>query len=164
VYWYVSVAATKEEQHDVGALLRRRLTGFPGVMKEIVAATDPATIVRTALYDLAPLNKWFKNNVVLLGDAAHASTPYLGQGAAQAMEDAHVLATVLAHLSAEDALGLFQQKRAKKAHMVVQLSRMMGHLSHMRNPVLRAARNIALRSTPAFVTQRQMNQLFALSN
>jgi 2-polyprenyl-6-methoxyphenol hydroxylase-like FAD-dependent oxidoreductase len=163
VYWYMSIAPAKDDQNDVSSLLRQRLVDFPKIMRDMVAATDPTTILRTVLYDLAPLSKWFKDNVVLLGDAAHASTPYLGQGAAQAMEDAHTLATVLAHYPVKDALGRFQQSRVKKAHMVVQLSRTMGHLSHIRNPILRTVRNIALRSTPGFVTRRQMNQLFTVS-
>ena len=159
----MSVTPAKGDQNDVGSLLREHLVDFPEIMRDIVAATDPTAILQTPLYDLAPLNKWFNGNVVLLGDAAHASTPYLGQGAAQAMEDAHVLATMLAQYPVGDALDRFQQNRAKKANMVVQLSRTMGHLSHIRNLILRAVRNIALLSTPAFVTRRQMNQLFTVS-
>jgi salicylate hydroxylase len=49
-----------------------------------------------ALHDLVPLSRWTDGRVTLLGDSAHASTPYNGNGAAQAIEDAYVLGALLA--------------------------------------------------------------------
>ena len=49
-----------------------------------------------ALYDRDPLQEWSRGRVTLLGDSAHAMLPYLAQGAAQSIEDACVLAAVLA--------------------------------------------------------------------
>lgn len=62
-----------------------------------------------ALYDMEPLKRWSLDRVTLLGDAAHFMLPYLGQGAAQAMEDATVLAGYLKHINNGDAETLLQQ-------------------------------------------------------
>jgi 2-polyprenyl-6-methoxyphenol hydroxylase-like FAD-dependent oxidoreductase len=62
----------------------------------VLEASDEATILRNDVYYLDPLPAWSKGGVVLLGDAAHATTPGIGQGAAQAIEDAVVLARSLA--------------------------------------------------------------------
>src|SRR5699024_4500550 len=52
-----------------------------------------------ALYDMDPLERWGLNRITLLGDAAHFMLPYLGQGAAQAMEDATMLSGFLSNKS-----------------------------------------------------------------
>jgi salicylate hydroxylase len=49
-----------------------------------------------ALHDLIPLSRWTVDRVTLLGDSAHASTPFNGAGAAQAIEDAYMLGALLA--------------------------------------------------------------------
>lgn len=65
---------------------------FPSPVPEILAASNVKDTIRTDLCDFAPISSWFRNHVVLMGDAAHAMTPNLGQGGAQAIEDAFVLA------------------------------------------------------------------------
>jgi 2-polyprenyl-6-methoxyphenol hydroxylase-like FAD-dependent oxidoreductase len=59
--------------------------------------------------DLQPINSWFKGNVCLIGDAAHATTPNMGQGACQAIEDANILAQCLYKYKPEMAFPLFQK-------------------------------------------------------
>lgn len=51
----------------------------------MIEATDESDILRNAVYYLEPLPRWSAGRVVLLGDAAHATTPGVGQGAAQAI-------------------------------------------------------------------------------
>jgi len=62
----------------------------------------------TGIYDRAPLPNWSKGRVTLLGDAAHAMVPHVGQGATQAVEDGFFLATLLADASSTDIARLFQ--------------------------------------------------------
>jgi 2-polyprenyl-6-methoxyphenol hydroxylase-like FAD-dependent oxidoreductase len=62
---------------------------------ELIAATDPAAIMINMAGDQQPARSWSKGPVTLIGDAAHALTPNLGQGACMAMEDALVLANCL---------------------------------------------------------------------
>ena len=68
--------------------------GWHPAVTEMVGATDVGA--RWALHDLAPLERWHTDRVVLMGDAAHAMVPHQGQGANQTIEDAIVLADCLA--------------------------------------------------------------------
>jgi FAD-dependent urate hydroxylase len=77
------------------------------------------------IHDLPPLVRWSDRRVTLLGDAAHATAPTLGQGGCQAMEDAILLARCLGSttLGVEDGLIRYQAKRKERAEMIVTRSR-----------------------------------------
>lgn len=68
-----------------------------------------------ALYDRAPLARWGKGAVTLLGDAAHPMLPYLAQGAAMAIEDAAVLAQRLADTRSDPAAAMRRYERQRRA-------------------------------------------------
>lgn len=81
---------------------------------------------RWAMYDRAPLDQWTRGRVSLLGDAAHAMLPFFAQGAAQALEDAFVLAECLRGVdpgSAPLALQRYEAIRRPRAGHVQQMSR-----------------------------------------
>ena len=75
--------------------VRTLADAFPGVVATVVEDTDPEDLIVTPLADLPALPRWSRGSVALLGDAAHAMTPNLGQGGAQAIEDALVLSRIL---------------------------------------------------------------------
>lgn len=77
------------------AELLRRFGHWPAPIPELLAAVPPDRVLRHDIHDLPPLSGYVRGRVVLLGDAAHAMTPNLGQGACQALEDAVVLAACL---------------------------------------------------------------------
>lgn len=81
---------------------------------------------RWAIYDRDPLERWTAGRVTLLGDAAHAMLPFFAQGAAQAIEDAFVLAECLRRAAPGDALHALQryeQIRRPRASRVQLMSR-----------------------------------------
>lgn len=89
----------------------------------IVSASDTK---RWALYDRAPLDKWTEGRITLLGDAAHAMFPFFAQGAAQAVEDAAVLALCLRNASPDsvtEALQLYEEIRKPRTTEVQLASR-----------------------------------------
>jgi len=96
-----------------------------------------------ALYDRDPLMRWSRGRATLLGDSAHAMLPYLGQGAAMALEDACVLAAMVARhgddLSA--ALAAYEQIRAPRARAAVMGSRERARENHLASPWKRLARD-----------------------
>jgi 2-polyprenyl-6-methoxyphenol hydroxylase-like FAD-dependent oxidoreductase len=91
--------------------------------------------------------------VVLLGDAAHAMTPNLGQGANQALEDAVVLAVVVA---AGGALAGYDRQRRRRSQQVARTSRRIGRMSRIENRFAVAARNTLMRLTPPRIALRSM--------
>ena len=167
VYWFVAADAPAGESRtpmENANELRAMLASFPNPVSWLLDATAPVDILRTDMYDLAPFDGWSRDRVVLLGDAAHATTPNLGQGAAQAIEDALVLAEQLdTHTRVSDALKSYEIIRQPKTRFIIERSRQIGRVAHVANPVGRAMRNLAVRCTPASVARRQMNRLYAIN-
>jgi len=79
-----------------------------------------------ALYDMPQLDRWSSNRITLLGDAAHFMLPYLGQGAAQAMEDAVVLSGYLKDIKkgnhVSELLTRYERMRKPRASMVQMMA------------------------------------------
>ena len=89
-----------------------------------------------AMWDHPPAPTYTKGRIAMMGDAAHATTPYQGQGAGQAIEDALVLATLLAEVSdlrmIQNAFLAYDQVRRMRTQRVVSTSRDSGQLVGMR--------------------------------
>lgn len=105
--------------------LAERLAGFGGLIAEALAqVTDPAAVVHSRISQVTVEEPWHLGRIALAGDAAHASTPHLAQGAAMAVEDALVLAQSLdAADSVEAALTAWEERRRPRALWVQALSR-----------------------------------------
>ena len=105
--------------------LARRLAMFSGPVAEALAAvTDPASVVYSRISQVTVEEPWHVGRVVLAGDAAHASTPHIAQGAAMAVEDALVLARSLeAEADVTAALDAWEARRRPRAMWVQAMSR-----------------------------------------
>ncbi|MFF9072060.1 FAD-dependent monooxygenase [Streptomyces sp. NPDC014872] len=105
--------------------LAERLTMFSGPVAEALAAvTDPAAVVYSRISQVTVEEPWHVGRVVLAGDAAHASTPHIAQGAAMAVEDALVLAQSLdAEDDVDSALEAWEARRRPRAMWVQAMSR-----------------------------------------
>jgi 2-polyprenyl-6-methoxyphenol hydroxylase-like FAD-dependent oxidoreductase len=107
--------------------LRKRLAGYGGLLGEAARqVTDPALVVYRPLEACIMPDPWYQGRVVLIGDAAHAATPHLGQGAAMAVEDAVVLAEELGERDIDDALVAFMARRFERAKLVGTSSIQLG--------------------------------------
>ena len=103
-----------------------------------------------ALYDRDPLPQWGKGRVSLLGDSAHPMLPYLGQGAASAVEDACILARILdqGEGSIEAMLQRYEALRKPRTTRMQLVSRERAKENHLTSPVARLMRDakVAFRS------------------
>jgi len=116
--------AEPDEPAGRKAELQRRFSEWHEPITAVLNATDESAILRNDVYYLEHLPRWTNGRIVLLGDAAHATTPGVGQGAAQAIEDAVVLAAQLAHENdLADALGRYESIRKPRAESVQKISR-----------------------------------------
>ena len=110
--------------------------------------------------DFAPVQNWNRNRTVLIGDAAHATLPYLAQGAAMALEDACVLSNAIQNSSKlEIAFQDFSNLRFKRTSAVQNRSRQLGRIYHAKGP-LRLARNIALKTLPQRAFTKQFSWIY----
>ncbi len=118
--WDRSVRPAPDELADV---LRAALEGYGGLTAAVRDnyLTDSRAIVFRPLDWLIAPPPWHRGRVVLIGDAAHAFLPHLGQGAAQAIEDGIVLAECLAtYDDLEAAFGRYVDRRYERCRLVIQ--------------------------------------------
>lgn len=149
----INTPAASERFASIGvADFRRLFSDFGGPARPVLDALTPET--KLIYGDLAEIvqPRWITDRVALLGDAAHAMTPNLGQGAAMAMEDAAVLAKLIAKgRPMPQTLQDYEERRRPRAERVQRTSRRQGRLSQAENPALCALRNLLVRLTPESV-------------
>ncbi|MCA9914537.1 MAG: FAD-dependent monooxygenase, partial [Anaerolineae bacterium] len=113
VYWFGTEnrpANTPPADHK--SRLREVFGNWHDPIPALIEAVPAEAILYNDIADLQTLPNWIDGRAVLLGDAAHATTPNMGQGACQAMEDGQVLAQMLQrHTSIAAALNAYQQER-----------------------------------------------------
>lgn len=168
IYWGVARRAPEngsDPPEGLHPMLTRFLAGYPEVTHRIVDSSPEPEIIRTPIYDRDPEKTWVKGRVVLLGDAAHLTTPFIGQGAGISMEDAVVLAKELALTNGlrdqrmlDVALRSYERERVPRAASVVLTSRRRGQIMFVENPRLVALRNALLRALPAPVRRQLLEQ------
>lgn len=159
VYWYFLV---NEEKYKQTPELGAHLSACHPLVQTMINETPPEHIFKDKIYDLSLINEWHKEGVAIIGDAAHATTPNLGQGACQAIEDVYVISKLLEKHTLDEALQKFSAIRRPKAHAVVGDSWRLGKVAQWNNPLLIAIRNTVFRLLPAFAKNKQMQQLFEL--
>lgn len=113
-------ASSRADKEQFAEELRSLLDGFPGVIADVrEQITADSEIHRAALEEVTLGAPWYRGRTVLIGDAAHAVTPHLAQGAGMAMEDALVLADELERNSDIDmALANFMDRRQPRVTFV----------------------------------------------
>ena len=112
-------------REGLAAAMRAKLAGAAPAMKQLAdQITDDAGVVYKPQECIFLEGDWHKGRIVLLGDAVHATTPHLGQGAGMAIEDAVVLAEELASASdPETAFRAYHQRRFERCRFIVTTSR-----------------------------------------
>lgn len=164
VYWYATKVEKQGGRDRSSDLKQSLLTLYRDCLdpvREIISSTPVSSIIRDDLADLLPLKSWFSDATVLIGDAAHASTPNLGQGGAQAIEDSWFLAEAIKHcVTIDDAFGKFQKSRKVKAQKVVDASWQIGKATNLSSNVACNVRNTIFRCVPSFVMKKQTRQVY----
>ncbi|WP_262285653.1 FAD-dependent oxidoreductase [Micromonospora sp. MA102] len=154
LYWYAAETAPRGgHEPDELAAVRDRFGGWHEPIPALLAATPPEAVLRTDLFHLAtPLPSYVRGRVALLGDAAHAMTPHLGQGAGQAIEDAVVLGAACAGGTDDlaGALAAYDRQRRPRSQAIARASaRAARYGQQLRHPAAVALRDGVLRLTPA---------------
>jgi 2-polyprenyl-6-methoxyphenol hydroxylase-like FAD-dependent oxidoreductase len=152
--WEGIVTSPPDGQDPPGGRKRaaiERFRDFTDPVLRVIEATSEEAIFRTDVFDRPPDERWGDGRVTLLGDAAHPMTFAVGQGAAQALEDALAIGRVLgeggADADVEAALRSYEQPRIARA-------------AHFQTMAWRLARAGALEARPA---QALRNAAFTLS-
>ena len=165
--YYFTTYFTKPKGKDEPSQVKKNLLDifsvFGAIPTQLIEATPEESIIRFDINDFVPIKQWWKGRVALIGDAAHATTPNLGQGGCQAVEDAFVLAKCLKeNPSPEKAFEQYQSIRYQKAVHVVNTSWTFGKMTNIGNPILQSLRNGAMRMMPESMAMKQLDKILKL--
>jgi 2-polyprenyl-6-methoxyphenol hydroxylase-like FAD-dependent oxidoreductase len=145
LYWEGIVSAERGAAVGEGErkpAVLRSFAGWAEPVEEIVDATEAGAVTRTEIFHRPPIKRWGEGRATLLGDAGHAMTNAMGQGANQAIEDAVVLASCLgAEADPSAALRAYEARRIARTAKVVKLSWNLTRLAQWRRPWACAARD-----------------------
>ncbi|MCM6773267.1 FAD-dependent monooxygenase [Nocardia sp. CDC159] len=134
--------------------LRRRFGSWHDPVPRLLDAVDPDSVLRHDIYDLPDLPSFVRRRVALLGDAAHAMTPNLGQGANQALEDAATLTALLRDRPVDAGLAAYDRLRRPRAQAIARRSRRVGVVAQWSHPFATFLRDSAIRLVPPALALR----------
>ncbi len=164
VYWYACINAgelNSDLKNYTKADLVEKFKDFHFPIPEVLAGTMPGQIIWNDIIDLEPLPNFAFGNLVLIGDADHATTPNMGQGACMAIEDAAILASCLEkNPEPAQAFLAFEKRRLSRTRKIVNDSWRLGKISQLENPLLMSLRDAFFRMIPQKVTQKQIESLY----
>lgn len=145
MYWYAAATAPLAQSDAPIGRKKELETMFQdwfASIPELITATNETNILTTDLYDRVPTQPWSKQNITLLGDAAHPMLPTMGQGVCTALEDAFVVAKCLKEQA--DPSAAFQQYeslRFPRMKLIVEQSLRSGKMGELHHPFSVALRN-----------------------
>lgn len=170
IYWSAIANAPEGANPEAGGeeiaqdreMLLQRYSGWAEPTHALIAATDSSSIYRREIADRDPVKRWSEGRCTLLGDAAHAMTINLGQGACQAIEDAVVLANCLGSESDSVlALRAYEEKRIRRTASFVRRSRTIGAMGRWKSPLACGMRGLIQRVVFPTVALRDLKQTMA---
>ncbi|MBV6638664.1 MAG: FAD-dependent monooxygenase [Mameliella sp.] len=142
---------------DAGDNLRAAFAGFGGMVPGLLAGADQPGLWGLFRHPVARV--WHGAGVVLLGDAAHPTLPFLAQGANMAMEDAWVLADALSEApDMASALACYQHRRRDRVVRVIEAANGNAWKYHLRNPLVRGVAHLGLGVVGRLAPGRMLHQ------
>lgn len=123
---------TSNDPAEYRQALSEHFAGWPAPVQRLIERLDPSIVARVEIHDTDPLDALVDGRVALIGDAAHAMAPDLGQGGCQAIEDAWVLAECLAAQADAPAAALraYDAARRDRVASIVQRARHRAAVIH----------------------------------
>ncbi|RDI51557.1 2-polyprenyl-6-methoxyphenol hydroxylase-like FAD-dependent oxidoreductase [Nocardia mexicana] len=162
IYWYAFETAPENATPaaEVRDLLARSAP-WPGPIRAVLAATPPdAVLVHPVHYLATALPAFGLGPIALLGDAAHAVTPDIGQGACLAIEDAAVLAATVAEHGVAVGIRAYDAARRPRTQSIARASGRIGRALQGNSPAAARVRDIAARLTPPGANARFSDSLY----
>lgn len=138
-YFFFDVLEPEGVQYERGTareVLRGHFSGWAPGVQTLIDKLDPQTTNRVEILDLDPFHTWVKGRVAVLGDAAHNTTPDIGQGGCSAMEDAIALQWAFKDHpdDVHAALAAYQAARTERAGDLVLRARKRCDVTHAKDP------------------------------
>jgi len=167
IYWYATANLPSGQTSSAAQRKETLLRHFSRwhsplksvAVKTVIAATPAEAILYNDIYDFPPLSQWRRGRVVLLGDAAHATTPNMGQGACMAVESSLTLARCLADgKDLRSSLRQYESERMPRTAWITRRSHRLGRLGQLENPLACLLRNLLVWLTPDQVMKKSIEK------
>lgn len=164
IYWYATINSSRFDvkiNHYSLQNLKEHFSDYHILVREVLNKSSDKNLIKNHICDIKPLSQFAFNKVLLIGDAAHATTPNLGQGACQAIEDVMILhQEINSGIDIPTAFKSFEQRRIEKAKFIIETSRKLGAIGQIENKFLIRLRNTIFRLTPDFITENQFKKIY----
>lgn len=166
-YLYVMINSEENDpefaQYTVDSLVRR-FEKYHQPIPKLLKLIKPKQMIHRDILDIVPMQCFYSNRIAFIGDAAHAFTPNLGQGACQAIEDAILLAQSISdHNHYQDAFAAFDASRRKRIEWISNQSWTLGKMAQFDHPLMAMFRNTFMKYTPKSLYQKQFHDLYKFS-
>ncbi|MQM27463.1 FAD-dependent monooxygenase [Glycomyces albidus] len=161
-YWYAfeNAEAGAAHEHRAAALVSRFADWHHPIPALLAATPDEALLRGDVFYLSEPLESFAAGRVALLGDAAHAVTPDIGQGACLAVEDAVVLAAELAASPVPEALRAYDAARRPRTQELARQSGAIGRMLMNPNRIAAGIRDASATLLPASVAMKTIADIY----
>lgn len=166
LYWFAVVNAKEGDpkfKRWGSEEIKHHFENFHDPIPQIISGTASSDIIHGDIYDIKPLKHFYFDRCLLIGDAAHATTPNLGQGACQAIEDAASLPGLIGKMPLEKAMQAFEAKRVQRTRTIIERSGQLGRIAQWENRFMIGLRNALLRRMPASFSDKQIDFLYNVS-
>jgi 2-polyprenyl-6-methoxyphenol hydroxylase-like FAD-dependent oxidoreductase len=161
IYWFATSnqpAGEKSTSERRKAKLLSLFKSWHDPIRYLLDSTPADLILQNDIYDIQPFASWSTGQVTLLGDAAHPTTPNMGQGACMAIESAYVLSRSLkGETDIRSALIRYESERHARTAWITNTSWTIGKGGQVGNPFLCEVRNFLVKVTPAGAMQRNIH-------
>ena len=165
VFWFAFLRSSEAEALRTAGpreLLLARTQSWIAPARDVIAATPADAVGWGEVVARDPLERWSKRRVTLLGDAAHPMTPFTGQGACQAIEDAVVLAACLgAEPDVAAALRLYETRRIPRTTEIWRRSWAAARSAARKSRTIEPARRRVFAATFERVVWKQLEDTIA---
>ena len=157
-----SEAFQKDDKDTLKEKLHTLFKDFHPMVHNLISNTEIKDILRNDITDLKPMKHWQKENVCLIGDAAHATTPNMGQGGAQAIEDGYYLGKLISENPKKNIFKAFETKRFKRVNSIVKQSWVTGKIANMNTGYY--IRNAIFSAIPKKLIDKNMYSVYDLKD
>lgn len=149
-----------DEPEGTKQKLKRLFGNWHYPIPELIENTE--NILKNSLSDRIPHKGWTKGNITLIGDAAHPTTPNLGQGGCMAIEGAYLLAKCINKYGlSSKAYEIYEKYQFPRSKEIINESLKLGKMGQITNPILITLRNFFFKIIPSRVAMKMIDKYFS---
>lgn len=165
IYWYACINSSPNNptyKNFKVTDLAEHFKNYHPLIPKILSQTNDKDLLWNDILDIRPLRHLAYDSILLIGDAGHATTPNMGQGACQALEDVAILADELkSNKNVKEAFLKFEKRRIQRTTYITNTSKLIGEVAQWENPFLISVRNMLLKNIPPKLSQKSLQKLLS---